>query len=470
MLALAGNAQQSTTGGAKVAINVSPLASSPTYGIQEALNSIPAGGPGVGTNVTGALIQLAAGDYYLTNNLYFTNGFVTSFRMVGASALGTRLIYAGNTTTNVFTIIGGTANGLGHMHVELEDFTLMSITNGQMRLLVVTNDSYFSSTRVNYTGWEPTTNNNSGPGLSIVDVPTQAPGLVGAMVGSVNEHQCVFKECFFAGLTTCIDCMADHITIEDMKTAVIGQSGAAVDSSAWPNTSPYSIGACVLFGHGLATAPIDAHLVRPHFYSVNSGIAFLKTSGGVFVDEPVFETCDHPFIALVPSATTFTVSELSIAEGATRYALTNTGIFGLVTTNNMDVRYALSSTFLPSIGSVNANTANITNISTLSAALTTIPTNLMAAGFNPDFSKSFETAATNTGPVIFGLPKNLPAADYAEHLVSIENSGASLQSVTATTGYITNMARTVMKVTNQSLVRIQYRAGKYTNFIVEPNN
>jgi hypothetical protein len=56
-----------------VDIYVSPNTNSSTYGIQEALNQIPAGGPQWGTNVTGGHIHLAAGDYYITNSLFYSN-------------------------------------------------------------------------------------------------------------------------------------------------------------------------------------------------------------------------------------------------------------------------------------------------------------------------------------------------------------------------------------------------------------
>jgi hypothetical protein len=206
----------------------------------------------------------------------------------------------------------------------------------------------------------------------------------------------------------------------------------------------------------------------------------LQDAGVLFFGDKQQPTAGTPYIqSWIDDAVIFRAQHGTYLLGGLNVGWTNLPDNGAIIATNYAIigttnRYATSNIFEVDWTNGQALTINQTNGSTFVASAVignfAQMTNLMAVGFSPDFSKSFEVASTNTGPVIFGLPINLPSANYAEHTIFIENSGASLQSVIATTGYLTNAAQTSMKVTNVSKVVIEFKPGKFTNFVVYPRS
>ncbi len=280
-----------------------------TSGIQEALNSIPSP-PGTGTNTGGALLNFGPGDFFFTNNIYFTNNHVMHLRLQGASFLTSRLIYAGALATNAITFTGGTngyPSGLNiPLHFSARDLTFTALTNGNFTLLRVTNYSHLDIEYCNFTGWNITTNTDWGPGVSIsgfhVGSLLPYPGNVGMTIGNVNDHGSFVKNCYFAYLATGIEHYTDHFYAENIKFALIGYGdpaggGGGSAGTPWPNTSAYSLGAAFLI-HGL----LDSHIFRTHFYVVNGGIVMdhpngSGTVGAVLLKEPQWESADHALAA-----------------------------------------------------------------------------------------------------------------------------------------------------------------------------
>jgi hypothetical protein len=347
-----------------VDIYVSPNTNSSTYGIQEALNQIPAGGPQWGTNVTGGHIHLAAGDYYITNSLFYSNTFPYSIRMEGAAILATRLIWAGNVRTNMLRFCGG-GNPNGGLslpgQVQLENITFTSITNDLIQLVVMTNGSYGRVRDCNFTDWELATNNLHGAQLSIDGpAPTQPPGNVGLVIGSSLDHATYVEDCFFAGLACGIDSNTDHFYGRGLKSAFIGLYGiAGTDGTAWPNTSAYSLGPFLLFRGGLSVDLEDIH-----FYGVDGGVV-LDGNVNVMLWNPQWEAADHAIAAFNPSGQVISIITDSISDDTTKYAVTH-GPYAYSTTTAIDARYAVYSKLLANIG-LNGNNNPATNFSVISA-------------------------------------------------------------------------------------------------------
>lgn len=321
-----------------IVINVSPAVGlvSP---IQTALNNIPAGGPQWGTNVTGALINLKSGDYYVSNTLFYSNTFPYFVRIVGDS-LSTRIIWAGSARTNLMKFCGG-GNPNGGLslpaHVEIEHITFTSVTNDLISLLTITNESYSRVAHCNFTGWELLTNNLHGSQVSIDGpLPTQPPGNVGLVIGSPLSHSTVVEDCFFAGLATGLHNFGDHFYGNIIKSALLGiynNGGPDSIGTSWPNTSPYSLGFLLVFGAGL-----NVNIEDVHFYGVAGGV---MSDGGpaIYLSRPQWEGADHA-IAIFNLASPVFITEDSISDDSIIYKV-NHGPYSLTATGNADIRYAI---------------------------------------------------------------------------------------------------------------------------------
>lgn len=362
-----------------------------TTGIQEALNSISRGS-GWGTNVSGAHVYSGSGDFFYTNELFFSNTFISGIRLDGAAMLGTRWIYAGTKTTNCITFCGGgnPNGGLNlPLHVEVSHMTFTSISNGCVAFLVLTNGSYANVRDCNFTGWQITTNNLHGPQVSI-DGPTPSlpPGNVGLVVGSELDHATFVEDCFFANLACGIDSHTDHFYGRGLKSAFIGGYDVGGDNfgggTAWPTTSAYSLGPFLLFRGGL-----NVNLEDVHFYTVNGGIVF---DGNVacFLSRPQWELADHPIAAFDPSAQQVFITESSISDDVSIYQVNHTP-YSYSLTTAMDVRYALWSKMIDNTW-INANGGKGTNFSLLSAAHISSP-NIDAIVNAPDTNHIYVSGA-----------------------------------------------------------------------------
>lgn len=349
-----------------VDIYVSPNTNSSTYGIQEALNQIPAGGPQWGTNVTGAHIHLSAGDYYITNSLFYSNTFIYSIRMEGAGILATRLIWAGSVRTNMLRFCGG-GNPNGGLvllpgQVQLENITFTSITNDLMQLVVITNTSYALVRDCNFTDWELGTNNLHGAQLSIdTPAPSQPPGNVGLVMGSTLDHGDFVEDCFFSGLATGIDDFGDHLYVTGFKTAFIGIYGAGgSDGTAWPSTGPYSLGPAILIRGGLG-----AYVNNAHFYGCYGGVLNEGTSDVVLRD-PQWEGADRALAAFNPaSAGTFYIEETAISDDTVKYAI-NHGPYSYSSSTAVKVVYNRVSKLMASTG-MDGNNNSATNFNQINS-------------------------------------------------------------------------------------------------------
>ena len=476
VLANAAFSQQSTTGG-RVSIDVTPTPGSPTYGIQDALNRVPAGGPQWGTNVTGALIRLAPGDYYCTNALFYSNTFPYSIKLQGSGLLNTRIIYAGlGTTTNLLKFCGTSANGgLGLPgHVEVEDITFMSLTNMQAALLIITNSSYESVVRCNFTGYQVTTNNLDGPAVSISVVPTdlnQFPGTLGLLIGQGNDHMTVVKDCFFANLACGVDVYGDHLYAENIKSAYIGAKGDLTYGTAWANTSPYFLGPLVLLHGGLRNQIFNIHL-----YICNTGV-MQDSTGGCSIYNFEVETAAHAMAQFNPAGGApfhvFAQNGVIQDDGGApdgRYAVTHSP-YAISSTTLLDVRYQIG-TKLGTSFHLNGGGNQATNFGRFAAM-----TNLCAqpaAGFTPDFRVQNETASTNNGAntaVVFAAA-TLPSAyggDMTYHEVLVHKTTGNDGAIILPAPYVTNISG-VFRCTNNTLLEFRIWPGILTNVFSRPIN
>lgn len=417
------------------AIYVNPNTNSSTYGVQEALNAIPAK-TGWGTNTTGALIQLGAGDFYITNSLFYSNTYISSIRISGDSILGTRLIYAGNQRTNLLRICGG-GNPNGGLslpiHVQLENLTFTSITNDLIQLVVLTNISYSRVRDCNFTGWEITTNQTHGPQLSIDGpYPTQPPNNVGLVVGNALDHGTFIEDCFFANLACGIDDYSDHMYVYGFKTAFIGQYAGPTDGTGWPNTSPYFLGPSIRIAGGLG-----AYIQNAHFYLVYGGI-MNEGANDVTLRDVQWEGADRGLSVFNPSASTeyFHVDEFAISDDTTRYAVTHSP-YAYASSPLVVPSYALYSRGMANIPGIDGQNVRATNFSIFS-----VRTNLMgqlAAGHTPNLNLGYEVARTNTGPIVFGpVTPSIIAGDRIFYSFAINNTGGADQPIIFPPPYITN--------------------------------
>lgn len=459
-----------------IELTVVPTPSSPTYGIQEAINLIPAGGPGWGTNTTGACIHLAAGDYYFTNNIFYSNTFITSIRLEGASTLATRLIYAGNTTTNLIMFTGGgNPNGGLNLpiHVELEHLTFSSISNGQCPLVVITNTSAQWVRNCNFTGWQILTNNLHGTQVSIDGpAPANAQGNVGLVIGSSLDHGTFVEDCFFAGLATGIHVAGDHFMGINLKSAFIGEFGAGPGAgTAWANTSPYSLGAFIFRAAGL-----EARIFGLHAYICDGGIVNVSGQSVILIG-PQWENCDHPL------ADNSTTSRFYLIEDAANSATSFSAGNGQWTIATSPYSYSAAANnaneilwnHAPSAIGVDFNSNSVTNAARYSAK-----TNLCsqpAAGFTPNYGVQNETANTNNGGAIVFAAGTLPSVyggDMIYHEVLIHKSVAGDQPVIFPAPYVTNINLTSLggtyRCTNNSLIQIRLWPGALTNVWCFPIN
>lgn len=471
-------APQNIPAGSPVEFLVTPIrnASIGSYDIQGALNAIAPGGPQWGTNVTGALLRLSAGDFYVSNALFYSNTFPYNLHIQGSGILNTRIIYAGTTRTNLLTICGGGNPGGGlnlPANIQIENCTFMSITNDLLSLVILTNYSYAKVSDCNFTGWELTTNNLHGASLSIDGpYPSQPPGNVGLVIGCGNEHGTFVEDCFFAGLACGIDAWCDHFYGMNLKSALIGNYGAGTDGTGWPTTSPYSQGPFLLF-----RGQLDIHLFRTHFYIVNTGImcdpGSASATAPIFLSEPQWETADHSLIVSSTSQKVY-INEIAIADDATRYLISSRSPYTIGTTTAFVPTYALYNNVISSGPSINGSGIAETNFAAFFAQ--TNLCNLPAAGFAPTFSKQNETATTNNNPVVFA-PGQLPntyGGDVLYHEVLIHKTASGDQPVIFPPPYVTNINLTSLggtyRCTNNSLAVIRIWPGLLTNAWVFPIN
>lgn len=453
----------------KVEVTVSPVPSSPSYGIQEALNSIPAGGPGWGTNTVGATVRLNSGDYYLTNGAYYSNTFKYSVKIKGSGYLNTRLIYVGfnNVRTNLLKFAGG-GNPNGGLdlpgHVEIEDLTMTSTTNDLIAFLCITNDSMWAVRHCNFTGWQITTNQTHGAQISIDGPsPTLPPGNVGIVAGTALDHAGFIDECFFANLAVGVQSFTDHLYARNIKTAFIGGFDHGGDSfgegTAWPNTSVYSLGSVFLIMSGL-----NVDIDHVHFYTVNAGISF-DANVECFLSHPQWELCGYGYSAFNPSGQFIHIDETSISDDAVAYQILH-GPYSRTPTTAINIDYVMRNKAMSSV-SFDGNGNIATNWARFS-----VRTNLMsqpAAGHTPNLNAGFELAKTNTGPVLFAIPF-LPTdvADVIQYDCEVLNTGGVDQPVIFPPSYVTNRNDT-LRVTNSSFAHITVVPGHITNVTFKPS-
>lgn len=457
-----------------VDIFVTPNTNSSTYGIQEALNSVPPGGPQWGTNVTGANIHLAAGDYYVTNGAFYSNTFPYNIRMEGAGILATRLIYVSNNNsrTNLLRFCGG-GNPNGGLslpgHVQLENMTFTSVTNDLLELVVITNISYAKVRDCNFTGREITTNNTHGAQLSIDGpYPSQPPSNVGLVVGNLNDHGTFVEDCFWANLACGLNNFSDHLYVFNFKTAFVGVyigGGSGADGTGWPNTSAYFLGPSILLHGGLNTTINGAH-----FYTANGGVV-ADASSTVIMRDIQYETCSHATATFVPSTTIFTLNGTAITDDGSRWVITH-GPYAYNSSTAYNIQYELRSTFLSGISGVNVNSIVMTNAARFSAL-----TNLCsqpAAGFTPNFNQQNDVASTNNGAntaVIFaaGLLPNVFGGDVIYHETLIHKATANDGAIILPAPYVTNISG-VFRCTNNTLLTFRIWPGFLTNVFSQPIN
>lgn len=339
-----------------------------TCGIQEALNSIPrASSAGFGTNLVGATLQFGSGDFYYTNEIYYSNGAVSHIILDGAG-FSSRLIYAGGRVeTNLMLFIGRANSGGGSLHFDAHDLTFSTKTNGRHCFLTVSNAAHQNVLRCNFTGWQVTTNTDWGAGVSIPANGDDPPGGVGVVLGNGNDHACFVTDCYFANLACGLDLRTDHFYGQNIKFADIGfYGGGSIWGTLWPNTSPYSLGAAYL----RPVSGLDTHIFRTHFYGCNVGVAVDSGSPKILLKEPQYEGCDYP-VAAFNSATEFLFDE-ETANGDDgpigRYAITH-GPYALSGPSATAVvgRYVMYNNMLAN-SPVNGNQNAATNFTTIRAS------------------------------------------------------------------------------------------------------
>ncbi len=316
-----------------------------TSGLQEAIDSFPRGS-GDSTNVYVA-VQLSGGTIFYTNNITYSNYLTHQFFLKGVGMLGTRLVYAGtNVGTPLIWLRGGGYPGASiglPSYVNVEDMTLSSIYCRTNVVLNVTNENYVVLRNLNVSGWKIETGEDW---FSTVDDDGGASysyttnGLVGAVLGNVNDGEVLVENCQFGFLAVGLHSLSDHLFVNRFIGVMNGKNSGVLGGSpqtAWPSTHVYRIGSSILRRPGL-----DTHLNNVHCYDDKApSFAYLNHPGSgveqVFF-KGLFLEGDSPAIAAIntnAAAFLFDAWEDSFGTG-----IFNASQQGRIDTNNWTVSQA----------------------------------------------------------------------------------------------------------------------------------
>lgn len=267
-----------------------------TSGLQEALDAIPRA-TNQGPLAWGGRIILAAGQFYFTNTLLFSNVWNNGLTLEGAGLFHTKLVYAGagqgvktvNLCGTPASLAGGNYPLAGHYNIRDIGFTALNNTTNI--LLWITNHAYVNIENCLFTSWGLMDNTNYGSGISITHAQTNDSALVGLHLGVVGDCASFVRNCFFNGLATGADFACDHIIVDGFRTAEIG-----MNTMRWPTNSYYSMGAAILRRGGM-----DGQYNNVYWYGVRAGLALLNSPantapGKEYMGNHYEETCDYPFV------------------------------------------------------------------------------------------------------------------------------------------------------------------------------
>lgn len=305
-----------------------------TSGIQEAFDSTK----NLSRLQMNTWFHFVGGDYYYTNLITISN---TPSREIQISGAGedTHVICANPTNRfgNLFTILGTTNNAQPN-YVYIHDITFSSIVNTQNVIMRTTNFSNSTFERVTWCDFTSLTNATS-------DKSCTAPGLVGLIVGNVNDTKVVLNNVSFTDLATGVNNNSDHLYINVGKFDTIGVTCSQIDTAAslWGATNKYSLGACVL-----TTGGLDGHFAGIHFYGVNAGIVNpTTTTAPQYVSEFVIESCNYLLASGTASGsiiyhlnTPIDSDAISDSSDLSMFIVSNTPNYGFRSTNLTAVRQA----------------------------------------------------------------------------------------------------------------------------------
>lgn len=307
-----------------------------THGIQEAIDSFSRGSE-YGPKITFVSIRLNDGDYFFTNNIYYSNNFTYGISIRGNSPMTSRMIYAGaQQNTNLIWFRGGGNPNLTPPdismnlpgHVWMENVALSSINEGLNNLLCITNVSGFYINDCRFVSWSSMTNKEYGSAASVASINNYPgpQGLVGIVAGNVNDHWGIVNNCSFQGLASGGHYYTDHLIMHTVKFAEVGFVQGLNINNSYPTTSPFSMGAAIVRNPGL-----DTHITDAHCYGSRIGLALLNYGAGAGTDKMIldgFETegGEYDFVA-------FTTNNCGIYLKDQRID----GTFGKISTNGAGV-------------------------------------------------------------------------------------------------------------------------------------
>lgn len=238
-----------------------------TSGIQEAINSFSKGTNG-GAN--GVYLKFDIGNYFFTNAITYSNNWDYEFVWEGVGKYATRWVYAG-TDRGINTVqIKGGGNPSPSLNcsgtVKISDGTFSSILMNTNVLLCITNENEIFLERVHFSGWKTDTaqdwlSTTSGR-ADQSDYTTTTNGLVGAVLGNVNDAGCYIKNVQAGFLAAGLVLYSDHVRLSDFINPNVGVNVSVQDQTAWPTSHPYRTGAGIIRIPGL-----DAIYHNVHAYS-----------------------------------------------------------------------------------------------------------------------------------------------------------------------------------------------------------
>ncbi len=222
-----------------------------TYGIQEAINSLPISSNRVSPG--GGVVQLGPGVFYTTSTIHTinnTNPFALTIRGSGAEAGG--IVYVGSVPQTV--IKAGIPHSINSVSFNLENLWIASAINAPTNIVYLAGngeDDFVTFGGVDWAGirdcwfgfWPSMTNN---PPFGLVTARYN-DALVHNLVGldvDCNWNQIIQVEhCQFTAVMG-IGWHTDHGYVRACQFANSGIT-TSVPTNAWPASSPFSMGAAI---------------------------------------------------------------------------------------------------------------------------------------------------------------------------------------------------------------------------------
>lgn len=222
---------------------------SPTSGIQEAITTLAGTRDGSTNRTGGGTIMLAPGTFYTTTNIFTPWGKnLFTLNIIGAGQTSSGITYIGSNTNEVLTVGTASTSAQGVIAFSMKDMWIFSGLDS-------------NSSLVHLFGRTHTIGASSQVGMVLVDrvwfrcgtnlnwytheLAGNQRNLIGLDVDCNFNNPIVVRDNIFFDLGCGISWACDWGTIQNNEFIFCSNEGAAQNS--WPSSSPYYIGAGVLF-------------------------------------------------------------------------------------------------------------------------------------------------------------------------------------------------------------------------------